>query len=102
MKEEVTAPEPDWADNVITITVGRFETKDAMVEEFGKRQKEGMRLNGSLYNWVDSPEFRRGRSWEEFRITPPEQQYTIDITLISMQDAGFEEPATMQRLEIES
>ena len=88
--------EPDWADNVITITVGRFETKHEMVEAFGKlKREEGMSMDGSLFNWVDSPKFQVGREWEEFRITPPEQAYQVDITLVSMQDAGFKKPATI-------
>ena len=87
---------PDWADNVITLTVGRFETKEEMVAAFGKKEKlEGMSLRSNLHNWVDSPKFRVGRTWEEFRITPPEQAYQVDITLISMQDAGFKKPATI-------
>ena len=88
-------PQPDWTDNVITITVGRFATKEDMVSEFQRLRQGGMKLDGSLHNWTVLPEHERGREWEEFRITSPEDAYTVDITLISFQGAGFKKPATI-------
>ena len=88
-------PQPDWADNVVTITVGRFATKEGLVSEFRKREEEGMTIHSAMKHWIDTPEPDRGRSWEGFRTTAPEDAYTVGITLINMQDAGFKEPATI-------
>ena len=88
-------PQPDWADNVVTITVGRFATKEGLISEFRKQEEEGMTLGSGIRFWADTPEPERGEIWEKFRTTAPEDAYTVDITLISMQDAGFKEPATI-------
>ena len=89
-------PQPDWADNVITITVGRFDTKEGIVSEFRKQEKRGMTIAGGMKYWLEikDPD-NRGIVWEKFRITPPENAYEVDITLISLRDAGFKEPATI-------
>ena len=88
-------PQPDWTDNVITITVDNFATKEDMVSKFQRLRQGGMKVCGSLENWAIIPEHKRGREWEELRITPPEDAYTVDITLISFQGAGFKKPATI-------
>lgn len=88
-------PQPDWADNVITLTIGRFNAKEGIVAEFRRLEEEGMIIDGVMKHWLTTPEDFRGRSWEGFWTTPPENAYTVGITLISMQDAGFKEPATI-------
>ena len=88
-------PQPDWADNVVTITVGRFDTKEDMVSEFRKKKEEGMILDCGMGFWVNTSEHHRGEVWEESWITEPEDAYTVGITLINMQDAGFKKPATI-------
>ena len=89
-------PQPDWADNIVTITVGRFDPKEGIVSEFRKQEEEGMTLRGGINYWVDTPEhLREKESWEKFQTTSPEDAYTVGITLIDMQDARFKEPATI-------
>ena len=92
-------PQPDWADNIVTITVGRFDKKDDMVSEFRIQRKKGMTVDAGMGYWMDIPEPHRGEFWEKFRITPPEDAYTVGITLISMRDAGFKEPATIAEVK---
>ena len=92
VQEEITPPEPkpDWDDGVMTITVGRFETKEEMIEELKERDffLEGQkgRIIGHILN-------------ENFTITPPERQYTIDVAVVTMLEAGITEPATIAEIK---
>ncbi|MDE0398953.1 MAG: hypothetical protein OXL96_14245 [Candidatus Poribacteria bacterium] len=85
-EEPEPEPEPDWADGVMTITVGRFETKDEIVEEL-KRKKF------VLGGWTIKDIYN-----ENFTITPPERQYTTDIAVVGMREAGITEPATIAEI----
>jgi len=85
--EEPAPPEPDWADGVMTITVGRFETKEEMLQEL----EESSFYAGA---WT-----KQSITEDAFTITPPKRQYTIDIAVVTMPEAGMNEPATLAEIK---
>ena len=80
--EEPPTPEPDWADGTMTITVGRFATKEQLVAKLKEDFSLGPGIEGDIMD-------------ENFSITPPKKQYTINIAVVAMQEVGITEPTTM-------
>ncbi len=88
--EEETAetpliPEPDWADSVMTITVGRFETRQQMFD----KMKESFQIR--RFAEKDIIDKRR-------TLTPPDQQYTVDIAVLTMKEVGIHNPTNITRI----
>ena len=85
--EKPAKPKPDWYDGVMTITVGRFETREEIVAELEKNDFHvGISTEGDIMD-------------ENFTITPPEEQYTIDVAVVTMPEVGLTEPATKAEIE---
>lgn len=91
VEEIIIPPKPDWDDGVMTITVGRFETKQDMLQELERKSAD-------LYVG-DLESLRSTILSESFTLTPPEKQYTITIAVVTMLEAGITEPATLQEIE---
>lgn len=86
--EEPPTLQPDWADGVITITIGRFETKEEMLQE----------LYSSGLLKIDVPHIKDIILKENFTITPPEKRYSVNITVVTMLEAGITKPAALKEV----
>ena len=75
--EEVVEPEPepDWADGVITITIGRFKNSRMMFYEMEKKR---------IY--LHDPWTKNDLLKERISMTPLDQQYTIEVTAIPIEE----------------
>lgn len=73
---EMAETEPDWADGTMTITVGRFETRWRMFNEMEK--------SFQIHPWTENDIRSAKRT-----LTPPDQQYTVDIVILSMEEVGI-------------
>ena len=69
-------PEPDWTDSTMTITVGRFETRQEMFDEMAR----SFQIQRKAKVHITS---------EERTFTPPEEQYTVDITVLTLKEIGI-------------
>ena len=78
-------PEPDWVDNTITITVGRFETHREMLSKMKESFLVGRTTEYDLTN-------------QNIPLTPTDQQYTVDITVMELKEAGFDAPTTISEV----
>ena len=85
---EEVAP-PPWDDGVITITVGRFASKEEVIQE----------LRASDLDREDVPYIENTILSERFTITPPEKRYSVNIAVVTMLEAGITEPATLQEIK---
>ena len=81
-------PEPDWADSKMTITVGRFETRQQMLDKLQESFK--------LHRFIEEDVTNEGRTF-----TPIEQQYTVDIVVLSMKEVGIHDPVTIEEVKEE-
>ena len=79
---EIQTPLPDWADNIVTITAGRFQTKEAM--------KSALIAMG--HTWYGQTVARIGHP----NFILKKEEYTIDVSVISMLDAGIDTPAATE------
>ncbi len=78
-------PLPDWADNVVTITAGRFQTKEAMKSALrATRYSIGLWIMGSMAG-IGHPNFILKK-----------EEYTVDVSVISMLDAGIDTPTATE------
>ena len=88
-------PEPDWADSAMTITVGRFETRQQMLDK----------LMGSSHvsRWAEE-KIEKYITDEKVSFTPPDKQYTVDIVVLTMKEVGIHDmglpdnPANITRI----
>ena len=74
--EEVIEPEPEWANGTITITVGRFETRQQMLDKMGE-------------SFSIAPRVERNIIDERRTLTPLSEQYTVDVVILSMKEVGI-------------
>ena len=81
-------PEPDWADNTLTIEIGRHETGAQMARKFGKYWNKIYSVN----NWTEEDLLR-----PDFPMAG--RQYTIEVAVISMLKAGITKPATIAEIQ---
>ena len=75
IEEEVITPEPSWADGIVTITTGRYQSIDDLAFAIKKKR--------NFYMIFDSPNLRR------MDIPMPSEAKTVDITAITLEEAGF-------------
>ena len=69
-------PEPDWADSVITITVGRFKTKRQILSN--------LKRTFLFHPWTEHNMMN-----ERWSLTPEDQQYTVEIAVFTVKELGI-------------
>ena len=78
-------PEPDWADNTLTIEIGRSHTSTQLLERFSHVESA---TNFWAIEYLSRPDFPMAK-----------RQYTIEVAVISMLKAGITKPATMAEIQ---
>ena len=86
MPEEPTQPEPSWADGVVTITTGRYQTKDALIDAI--QQKKNFRVL-----------WKARRDIRQMDVPMSKTEKTVDITVVTLEEAGFNEMTERVTLE---
>ncbi len=83
--EPIPEPEPHWADGIIEIETGRFQTGTEMLRALEKPNN----INASLdiRFLLSKPDFPMSR-----------QKKTIKVTVVTLLEAGFTEPATLPEI----
>ena len=84
--EELIQPELSWADGIVTITVGRYQTGDDLVDAIQNK-----------------PNFWVARSTptsiHRANIRMSQERKTVDITVVTLEEAGFSgNPVTLEQI----
>ena len=83
--EEPTLPEPSWADGVVTITVGRYQEKEALMQAI--RDKENFVMHDNLSTTL-----------HKIDVPMAKERKTVDIAVITLEEAGFSEKVTQEQI----
>ena len=74
--EEPLPSEPSWADGIVTITTGRYQTKDGLVQAIQQKKYFRVLRDARLgIHRMDVPMSKRKK--------------TVDITVVTLEEAGF-------------
>ena len=82
--EEVTKPEPSWADGIVTITTGNYQNLDDLI--FAVRKKRNFHMTLGKVDLINMD------------IPLPSEPKTVDITAITLEEAGFTERVTLEEI----
>ena len=81
--EESAPPKPDWADDIVTISISGHQTGMTLRRILSR--KAG--VSSIIKTALDRPDFPTAK-----------EPGTVDITVITLLEAGFEEPVTLKEI----
>lgn len=83
--EEPAPPEPSWADGIITITTGNYQTVGALADALANKPNFG--AISIMRRTLQKPDFPMSG-----------EPGTTDVTVVTLKEAGFTEPATLEEI----
>lgn len=84
--EELIQPEPSWADGIVTITVGRYQTGDDLVDAI--QNKPNFLVASGVPTSIHRANIRMSQELK-----------TVDITVVTLEEAGFSgNPVTLEQI----